>query len=84
MAVMLELNVYLCCWLPGSLGLEAAGSAAVAGGPGSWALPLLFPQVASSICANPPTFVGTDVWISLVFSCVEQCSLCWVMMFYSL
>ena len=44
-AERLELCMHLCCCPPGSLGLGVAGSAAVAKGPGSWALPPLFPRL---------------------------------------
>ena len=39
-------------------------------GPGFWALPLLFPYFASSVCSNPLTFVSIDVWICSVSWCV--------------
>ena len=35
-------------------GLEAAGSATAAKEPGFWALPLLFPHLASSMCSSHP------------------------------
>ena len=31
----------------------------------SWALPLLFSHLASSVCCNSPTFLCTNVWIFL-------------------
>ena len=49
-----ELHMQLCCCPPGSLGLEVADSATMAGGPGSWALPLS--HLASSVCASLHTY----------------------------
>lgn len=59
-----ESHMCLCCFPLGSLGVGVTDSAATAGHPGSWALPLLFPHFASSVCSNPLTFVRTNVQIS--------------------
>ena len=48
-------------------------------GPGSWTSPLLSSCLASSMYTNQPTFICTNVWISLVPWCVEQCSLYWIL-----
>ena len=72
----LESHMCLCCWPLSSLGLEGGwfshhshrcrilGSAST---------------ITSSVCANPLTFICTNVWIFSASWCVMQCSLCWVM-----
>lgn len=54
-AVWLELHMHLCCYPPGSLGQGATSLATTVGDPGSWALPLLFLCLASSMCSYLPT-----------------------------
>lgn len=62
----------ICATSPDAAGFSrVVGSAVMAGGPGLYALPMLFTSSTSSMCSSPPIFRCTDVWNSPASWCIE-------------